>query len=800
MRSDPMAGAEATIDVVIPVYNAPADLARCVDSVLAHTSGAYRLVVIDDASPDPAIGAYFAALALRAPPHVVLLRNDHNLGFTGTANRGMRLSRADVVLLNSDAIVTAGWLDALARCAASDPRIGTATPFSDNAEICSFPRFCEDNRWPVGSDPEPVRAALARAAVPTYPDLPTGVGFCLYIRRALIDAIGIFDPVFGKGYGEENDFCLRAVQAGFRNVLCDDAFVLHVGERSFMGRKTELGARNMALLLERHPQYLDLVHAFIAADPLRPLRAAGEAQLRARSGPAGVLHVVHGHGGGTEHHVRALIDASRTQYRHYLAIAVDDRWQLEEHLDDGVRRFDFRRLADEPWRDFVGGLCATLRIGLLHLHNISGCHDGILTALADPPVPYGYTIHDLNFACPTITFLGTDEMYCGAQTDAATCSRCLAAQPVFAAVDIVAWRARHRDLLTRSAFLIAPSQWAAQMLRRYFPEHAVEVIPHGVPGAWASRDAASDNPGTPSPAVRQAVALPDDDVPTVAVLGAIGPDKGARRLERMVELVRTHGMRVRFVVIGYLDRLQTPWRSDDAVMAVHGRYESRDLPELLAHYRVRLVAYPSAGPETFSLTLSEAWAAGRPVVVPPIGALAERVAGSGAGWVLADDEWRDDGRVLARIVALVAPENAAALAAAAERARRVPQATPTLMAEHTLALYRQTLAAAPVAASVVASAPLAPARVRDALGYVPWTAPPPPARRSAPAPAAAAPAVITAPSVLAPPPAMIDPVRPSGVVSAVAIVAMRLRPTLPGRILCRLTPVRILQALKARLP
>src|SRR2546427_832668 len=141
MHSEPTAGGDATIDVVIPVYNAPADLARCVDSVLAHTSGAYRLGLIDDASPGPAIGAHFAALADRALPDLVLLRNDHNLGFIGTANRGMRLSGADVVLLNSDTIATAGWLDALARCVASDPRIGTATPFSDNAEICSFPRF-----------------------------------------------------------------------------------------------------------------------------------------------------------------------------------------------------------------------------------------------------------------------------------------------------------------------------------------------------------------------------------------------------------------------------------------------------------------------------------------------------------------------------------------------------------------------------------------------------------------------------------------------------------------------------------
>ena len=136
-------------------------------------------------------------------------------------------------------------------------RIGTVTPFSNNAEICSLPRFCENNRWPASRDAEPMVRALERAAVPTYPDLPTGVGFCLYVRRALIDAIGVFDPVFGLGYGEENDFCMRAAAAGFRNVLCDDAFVLHLGGSSFGDKRADLAERNMRMLLERHPQYLE---------------------------------------------------------------------------------------------------------------------------------------------------------------------------------------------------------------------------------------------------------------------------------------------------------------------------------------------------------------------------------------------------------------------------------------------------------------------------------------------------------------------------------------------------------------
>ncbi|MEO6565392.1 MAG: glycosyltransferase family 2 protein, partial [Casimicrobiaceae bacterium] len=255
------------IDVVVPVYNAPEDLRLCVASVLANLRPDVRLVIIDDASPNPGVATYFEELRARAHPQVVLLRNEVNLGFTGTANRGMGLSRADVILLNSDTIVTAGWLDALMHGAATDPRIGTITPFSNNAEICSFPDFCVANAWPAAANPDAVATAMLAAAVPTYPDLPTGVGFCMFVRRALLDAIGELDAVFGLGYGEENDFCLRAAAAGWRNVLADNAFVVHTGGRSFEGQKAWLGPRNMVLLLERHPHYLEMVQAYIAADP-----------------------------------------------------------------------------------------------------------------------------------------------------------------------------------------------------------------------------------------------------------------------------------------------------------------------------------------------------------------------------------------------------------------------------------------------------------------------------------------------------------------------------------------------------
>jgi hypothetical protein len=194
---------------------------------------------------------------------------------------------------------------------------------------------------------------------------------------------------------------------------------------------------------------------------------------------------------------------------------------------------------------------------------------------------------------------------------------------------------------------------------------------------------------------------------------------------------------VRFVVVGYLDRQSTAWQSDDARLTVHGSYDPIDLRTLLDHYCASLVLYPSAGPESFAFTLSEVWSAGRPVLVPPIGALAERVDAHGAGWILDDDEWRDESRMLDRIVSLLAPGARPALDAAARRAIDMPLPSIVDMVETTLAIYERTAAARPVDHVEVDRL-----RVVEAFGYRRWVSPSAPASPAAmpatppPAPAA----------------------------------------------------------------
>lgn len=251
--------------IVVPVFNAAAQAQRCLEALRRHQEGAEAVIVIDDASTDPAVTAVLAQL----PDSWVQVSNERNLGFVATANLGMALARrADVILLNADTEVTPGWLTAIEACAASDPRIASITPFTNHGEIASLPEFCAPNPWPQDLD----RWAQATAALPAegYCDLPTAVGFCMYLRRACLDEVGGFDELaFGRGYGEENDWCMRAAALGWRHVLCHRAFVAHEGGASFGPLGLAPGGQAMTTLLSRHPDYLDQVTCFIESDPLR---------------------------------------------------------------------------------------------------------------------------------------------------------------------------------------------------------------------------------------------------------------------------------------------------------------------------------------------------------------------------------------------------------------------------------------------------------------------------------------------------------------------------------------------------
>src|SRR5204862_200632 len=219
------------VDIIIPNYGAADELRDCIASVAAHTDLETHRVILAMDGPQE----------LPSLPAWTILRNERRIAFAASLNRGIAESTPDVVLLNSDTIVTPRWIEKLIDAAYSHEDIGTVTPLSNNATLCSVPRAFEENLIPdIASFAERVE----RVSMRSYPRIPTGVGFCLYIRRALLDDIGLFDAKrFADGYGEENEFCLRALDRGWLHIADDATFIYHPGHRSFGDSRSCAGAR-----------------------------------------------------------------------------------------------------------------------------------------------------------------------------------------------------------------------------------------------------------------------------------------------------------------------------------------------------------------------------------------------------------------------------------------------------------------------------------------------------------------------------------------------------------------------------
>lgn len=273
----------AAVDVVMPVYGSRALTLQAIDSVLgAATKEPYELVVVDDASPDALLRTELEALAEAGL--ITLVVNERNVGFVGTVNRGFALHVGrDVVLLNSDTRVFGDWLGRL-MAALRTPRTATATPLSNAATILSYPATLCENRFPADASIAHWDALCAAIDWPLV-EIPTGIGFCMAVSRACLHQIGGFDQErFGRGYGEENDFCLRATAAGWRHVAATSLFVWHRGGASFGSERDALIAAAQVSIETLHPGYAATVGRFIRRDPLEAMRTALD-QARIRADP-----------------------------------------------------------------------------------------------------------------------------------------------------------------------------------------------------------------------------------------------------------------------------------------------------------------------------------------------------------------------------------------------------------------------------------------------------------------------------------------------------------------------------------
>ncbi len=614
----------ALVDIVLPVYRGYDETLNCIYTVLNNPQKTpYELVVINDFSPEPALSEKLRVLCAKGL--FTLIENEENKGFVTTVNRGMRQhENRDVILLNSDTEVYNDWLDRMLAVGAQNQRTATVTPFSNNAEIYSYPYFVQDNIYQLELPYAELDKLVAAANPVPNVELPTAVGFCMYIKRAALRDVGYFDEVtFGKGYGEENDFCLRATAKGWKHTIAGNVFVRHLGGTSFAKEKLKRIEKAIATIHRLYPHYNAEVQRFIASDPLRDLRAAIDlARLKRLGKGSNMLFISHQIGGGTGKHVKELTESlTREGLGAFTLHPLSGTNGLIGLSHPDAPHIPNLYFSVDTDREALKTALSALNITHMHIHHVinfvPSMVDFLLSLSAESALTYDVTLHDYFFACPRINLIASDGTYCG-QPDLSGCEQCIRSTPSHAgAMPVWQWRMMFGRLLAGARKRFVPDLDVAVRMRQYFPDVVFDVRPH--PEHWPT----SGSLYTPR---EQGETL------RIGILGAISQVKGSEVIAALAKDAEQRKLPIEFILIGHTDN--TELNAGSSNLTVTGQYRESELPALLQAHRPHLLLIPTIIPESYCYTLSEAWHYGIPPVVFDIGAQGARVGRSGQGLVL----------------------------------------------------------------------------------------------------------------------------------------------------------------------
>lgn len=286
-----LAAAPRRVTVVVPVFNALDALYACIDALFRNTAPWVEILLMDDASTDPDVKTALS-WAERHRPGVRVVRNSENLGFTRNVNKALALvTSGDVALLNSDTEVGPAWLERMRWVAYSQARVGTVSAVSNFAGTMSVPEPHRDNAWHVRMPWESTSRMVAREMYVWSQQVPAAHGFCMFLTRLGLDAVGGLDAeAFPRGYGEEVDYSQRGLKLGLVNLVAPHVFVKHRRAQSFGSERNELSARSKPILAQRHPRLRQDVADWSTSVPDRLIRLV--ARRLQHSAPASCLRRV----------------------------------------------------------------------------------------------------------------------------------------------------------------------------------------------------------------------------------------------------------------------------------------------------------------------------------------------------------------------------------------------------------------------------------------------------------------------------------------------------------------------------
>jgi len=605
------------IDIIIPIYNGFSYLEPLFRSIKKSKTINLNLIVINDASSDERVVPFLNEIRLEFE-NFILISNERNLGFVKSINKGVALTKNHFVILNSDVEVPQNCFEKLIQPIYTNPNIASVTPFTNSGTICSFPNFNTDNVIFGNGDLNTINSIFEAYFDGEYIELPTGVGFCMAINKNVVNEIDFFDEdTFVKGYGEENDWCQRALKAGYLNILLTNTYVYHKHGGSFLTKeKSQLLERNLENLSIKHPNYNSDVNTFIENNENSKLHLKLLYYLITNICKNSILLIDHNFGGGATHYREKKV----TEWLANDNLVV--KYLLNENIKELIVNVSYKNykvnLDIQNWKEFeeyVYFLSPTKIVinSLVGFSNINEIKKSIINFKNTfPKLIIEYPIHDYHSICPIYVLLNQNGEFCNIPSDLTVCNKCLSKNKLMILHEdkISNWRKIWEEILIYINTITVFSNSSKELFQKAYPNinsNNILVKPHSINH------------------IKPIKFTPIEKEITIGVLGAINFQKGSKKILDLSNWLKSNNKKNKIVVIGKLyDKSFNSKQHSN--LTITGAYNRIEIESLVIKHDINVFFMPSIWPETFSYTTEEVIKMNMPICVYNLGAPAERVS------------------------------------------------------------------------------------------------------------------------------------------------------------------------------
>lgn len=613
---NPIINIKNPIDIIIPIYNGFQYLQPLFESIFNSTHIDYRLIIVDDNSPDINIYPFLSNLSNKEYnfcKEIILIKNEENLGFVKSVNKACKFIKNHFILLNSDVVVPYNWINRLIYPIINNRNIASVTPFTNSGTICSFPNFCEDNKLFFDLDVNTIDEEFKKIPINhAYQNIPTAVGFCMAINKNIFDEVGDFDTIYGKGYWEENDWCMRSYEKGYKHLIAGNLFVYHNHGGSFLSEeKKELLKTNYSILTKKYPKYETLIDDYLKKDTLKLIRISNILKLMPLNQIKKNIIFTHNMGGGTNLYLNKLVDKNIDNKIYFIIKEFRAHNNKEYVLNIKYKNINIELIFYSFYEiDVLLNFLNIIKINKIIINHLIGfnIYDSVNTIIKlknKYNAELIFLLHDYFSICPKVNLLYKNQYFCNVPKDFNICLECIPD------MDIYSHKLLFEKILNNSNEIIAFSNSSKDIIMKAYPNlnsQKIRVIPHKVD--WIKRKAKTST---------------KKDKLHVGILGVLAESKGKDIVKELLNLTKNDN--IIFYLFGTSDIKAKNFINT-------GIYTHNDLVDKIDYYDIDIFIITSIWPETFSYTTEEIILMDKPIIVFNLGAPAERVSNYTKGYIV----------------------------------------------------------------------------------------------------------------------------------------------------------------------